>query len=196
MKTIEINSYKPKLRDYCNTIVVDKDSGIQYIYDSDGVYTIYTSKQQEGATEGDVNAKITALNNRLRKYIDSEDDSVLQSAKDYTDNKVPTDGASKQYVDQQDAATLQSAKDYTDAIAAGGMASKNYVDQQDILNLQSAKSYTDGEISTLSSTVTAQIAAAVSGFAVITMTDTDPGEGVPLAANHFIAVYQGDEESE
>jgi hypothetical protein len=25
---------------------------------------------------------------------------------------------------------------------------------------------------------------------VITMTDTDPGEGVPLAANHFIAVYE------
>ena len=26
---------------------------------------------------------------------------------------------------------------------------------------------------------------------VITMTDTDPGEGVALAANNFIAVYQG-----
>lgn len=195
MRTIVLANYEPKIRDYCNTIVVDGETGTQYIYDSDGVWTAYTSKQQEGATTGYVDSKISAATNSLKRYSDDGDASILAQAKEYADEKIPTDSVSQTYVDNHDAATLQSAKDYADGRLTG-MATSSYVDQQDAANLQSAKDYTDGEITTLSNTVTAQINSAVQGFAVITMTDTDPGEGVPLAADHYIAVYQGEEESE
>lgn len=39
MKTIVRNSYDPKPRDYCNTIVVDEERDDFHIFDSDGVYT-------------------------------------------------------------------------------------------------------------------------------------------------------------
>lgn len=192
MRTIELNSYTPKLRDYCNTIVVDGDTGTQYIFDSDGVFTTYTSKQQEGATIGIVDAKISAASNKLKKYSNDGDSITLEAAKAYTDMKVPADGASVQYVDQQDASTLQSAKEYTDS-KTGGSVGQNYVDQQDAATLQSAKDYADTKDSILYSTVTGDISAATANVPVIIMTDVDPGEGIPLPANHFIAVYQGEE---
>lgn len=39
MKTVIRNSYTPKLGDYCETIVVDKETGTAYIFDEDGVWT-------------------------------------------------------------------------------------------------------------------------------------------------------------
>ena len=42
------------------------------------------------------------------------------------------------------------------------------------------------------STNTSNIASLQGTIPVITMTDTDPGEGSPLAANNFVAVYGGD----
>ena len=39
MKTVIRNSYTPKLGDYCETIVVDKETGTAYIFDEDGVFT-------------------------------------------------------------------------------------------------------------------------------------------------------------
>ena len=39
MKTVIRNSYTPKLGDYCETIVVDKETGTAYIFDQDGVWT-------------------------------------------------------------------------------------------------------------------------------------------------------------
>lgn len=39
MKTVIRNSYTPKLGDYCETIVVDKESEDAYIFDCDGVFT-------------------------------------------------------------------------------------------------------------------------------------------------------------
>lgn len=39
MKTVIRNSYTPKIGDYCETIVVDKESENAYIFDCDGVFT-------------------------------------------------------------------------------------------------------------------------------------------------------------
>lgn len=46
MRTVVLNSYVPKVRDYFNTIVVDNDNSVQYIFDCDGVYTVYPSGVQ------------------------------------------------------------------------------------------------------------------------------------------------------
>lgn len=208
MRTTVRNSYTPKTSDYCNTIVVDEDKGVQYIFDSDGVWTTYTSKQQEGAPMGYVNAKALAAQEAAEGYADSKDAIILQEAKDYADQHGGQ--VTKQYVDDQDAATLQAAKDYTDAHSGQGGVSQQYVDQQDAATLQSAKdyavaqdaatlnsakAYADAQDILLHTSITSEINTAFSNAPVITVTDTDPGEGAPLAANHFIAVY-GIEESE
>ena len=39
MKTVIRNSYTPKLGDYCDTIVVDKETSSVYFFDCDGVWT-------------------------------------------------------------------------------------------------------------------------------------------------------------
>lgn len=39
MKTVLRNSYSPKVGDYCETIVVDLEKQIKYIFDCDGVFT-------------------------------------------------------------------------------------------------------------------------------------------------------------
>ena len=208
MRTTVRNSYTPKTGDYCNTIVVDEDKGVQYIFDSDGVWTTYTSKQQEGAPMGYVNAKALAAQEAAEDYADSKDAIILQEAKDYADQHGGQ--VTKQYVDDQDAATLQAAKDYTDAHSGQGGVSQQYVDQQDTITLQSAKDYAvaqdtatlnsakdyaDAQDILLHTSITSEIGTAFSNAPVITVTDTDPGEGVVLAANHFVAVY-GIEESE
>lgn len=208
MRTTVRNSYVPKTGEYCNTIVVDEDKGMQYIFDSDGVFTTYTSKQQEGAPMGYVNAKALAAQELAENYADSKDAIILQEAKDYAD--AHGGQVSKQYVDDQDAATLQAAKDYTDTHSGQGGVSQQYVDQQDATTLQSAKdyavqqdtatlnlakSYADAQDIALHNTITSEIGTAFSNAPVISVTDTDPGEGSALAANHFIAVY-GIEESE
>lgn len=208
MRTTVRNSYTPKTSDYCNTIVVDEDKGVQYIFDSDGVWTTYTSKQQEGAPMGYVNAKALAAQEAAEDYADSKDAIILQEAKDYADQHGGQ--VTKQYVDDQDAATLQAAKDYTDAHSGQGGVSQQYVDQQDATTLQSAKDYAvlqdsanltlakdyaDAQDTLLHTSITSEINTAFSNAPVITVTDTDPGEGAVLAANHFIAVY-GIEESE
>lgn len=209
MRTVVRNSYEPKLREYCNTIVVDEDKGMQYIFDSDGVFSTYTSKQQEGAPMGYVNAKAAAAQELAQNYADAKDAIVLQEAKDYADQHGGQ--VTKQYVDDQDAATLQAAKDYTDSHSGQGGVSQQYVDQQDAATLQSAKDYAvlqdaanltlakdyaDSQDIALHSTITSEISAAFNDAPVITVTDSDPGEGSALAANHFIAVYSGEEESE
>lgn len=212
MRTTVRNSYVPKTGEYCNTIIVDQDNGMQYIFDSDGVFTTYTSKQQEGAPMGYVNAKTLAAIETAENFAVAKDAEVLQAAKDYTDQH--SGGVSKQYVDDQDAATLQLAKDYTDAHSGQGGVSQQYVDDQDTLTLGSAKSYTDTKIAALPTVNNATLDIQVNGSSaasftanassnvtanltvpVFTLTDTDPGEGAALADNHFIAVY-GIEESE
>lgn len=193
-------------------IVVDNDNQAQYIFDSDGVWTTYTSKNQEGASIAYVTSSINSMKNILEQYADNGDADTLVLSKTYTDTKL-ADYAKTTYVDQKDAATLQAAKDYTDAHSGqGGGVSQQYVDSHDASTLQTAKNYADqmanaaiaaadqhsaaGDATTLQSAkdyADTQIAAA--NVPVFTMSTTDIGEGAPLAANNFWCVYE-DEESE
>ena len=219
MRTVIRNSYTPQTGDYCNKIVIDEDKSVQYIFDADGVFSVYTSKQQEGAPMFYVDSTVNAAKNELKTYADTKDAQVLQEAKDYADTH---GGVQKTYVDTQDQAILTEAKAYTDAHAGEGGVSQDYVDQQDAATLSSAKSYadakdnttlssaksyTDTEVAntlqdakdyadgvgsaTLSSANSA-ISTAISqaNIPVITLSNTDISEGSELATNHFYGVYQ------
>lgn len=211
MRTVVRNSYVPKTGEYCNTIIVDQDKGMQYIFDSDGIYSTYTSKQQEGAPMGYVDAKALAAIETAENFAVAKDAEVLQAAKDYTDQHSGGD-VTKQYVDDQDAATLQAAKDYTDAHSGQGGVSQQYVDEHDASTLASAKSYTDTAVALVPTPNNATLTIQRNGTTVqtftadsstnktaditvpvITVTSVDPGEGAALAANNFIAVYDIEE---
>lgn len=204
MRTVVRNSYTPQTGDYCNKIVIDEDKGVQYIFDSDGVFSVYTSKQQEGAPMFYVDSTVNAAKNELKAYADTKDAQVLQEAKDYTDSN---SGVSQDYVDTQDQATLAEAKAYTDAHAGEGGVSQDYVDQHDTATLSSAKSYTDTEVANtlqnakdyadgIGDTTLASASAAIStaitqaNVPVITLSNTDIAEGSNLPANNFYGVYQ------
>ena len=220
MRTVVRNSYTPQTGDYCNKIVIDEDNSVQYIFDSDGVFSVYTSKQQEGAPMFYVDSTVNAAKNEMKTYADTKDAQVLQEAKDYADTH--GGGVQKDYVDTQDQAILTEAKAYTDAHAGEGGVSQQYVDQQDTATLSSAqsyadakdtttlssaKSYTDTEVAntlqdakdyadgvgsaTLSSANSA-ISTAISqaNIPVITLSNVDISEGSELAANNFYGVYQ------
>lgn len=219
MRTVVRNSYTPQTGDYCNKIVIDEDKSVQYIFDSDGVFSVYTSKQQEGAPMFYVDSTVNAAKNEMKTYADTKDAQVLQEAKDYADTH---GGVQKTYVDTQDQAILTEAKAYTDAHAGEGGVSQQYVDEQDAATLSSAqsyadardtttlssaKSYTDTEVAntlqdakdyadgvgtaTLSSANSA-ISTAISqaNIPVITLSNVDISEGSALAANNFYGVYQ------
>ena len=203
MRTVVRNSYTPQTGDYCNKIVIDEDKSVQYIFDSDGVFSVYTSKQQEGAPMFYVDSTVNAAKNELKTYADTKDAQVLQEAKDYADTH---GGVQKDYVDTQDQAILTEAKAYTDAHAGEGGASQDYVDQQDAATLSSAKSYTDTEVAntlqdakdyadsvgsaTLSS-ANAAISTAITqaNVPVFTVSNVDIQEGSALPANNFYGVY-------
>lgn len=219
MRTVVRNSYTPQIGDYCNKIVIDEDKSVQYIFDSDGVFSVYTSKQQEGAPMFYVDSTVNAAKNEMKTYADEKDAQVLQEAKDYADTH---GGVQKDYVDTQDQAILTEAKAYTDAHAGEGGVSQDYVDQQDAATLSSAqsyadskgtttlssaKSYTDTEVAntlqdakdyadgvgsaTLSSANSAiSTAIAQANIPVITLSNVDISEGSALAANNFYGVYQ------
>ena len=219
MRTVVRNSYTPQTGDYCNKIVIDEDKSVQYIFDSDGVFSVYTSKQQEGAPMFYVDSTVNAAKNEMKTYADTKDAQVLQEAKDYADTH---GGVQKTYVDTQDQAILTEAKAYTDAHAGEGGVSQDYVDQQDATTLSSAQSYADAkDTTTLSSaksytdtkvadtlqdakdyadgvgsatlsSANSAISTAISqaNIPVITLSNTDISEGSELAANHFYGVYQ------
>ena len=203
MRTVVRNSYTPQIGDYCNKIVIDEDKSVQYIFDSDGVFSVYTSKQQEGAPMFYVDSTVNAAKNELKTYADTKDAQVLQEAKDYADTH---GGVQKDYVDTQDQAILTEAKAYTDAHAGEGGVSQQYVDEQDAATLSSAKSYTDTEVAntlqsakdyadsvgdaTFSSANTAiSTAITQANVPVITLSNTDISEGSALPANNFYGVY-------
>lgn len=193
MRTTIRNSYTPNTGDYCNMIVVDEDKSVQYIFDSDGVWTQYTSKNQEGAPKSYVDSRDTQVLNDAKSYADAQDALTLQAAKDYTDAHTPEGVATTSYVDAQDATTLQAAKDYADS-----MDTVTLGQAQDLISSAtgSVTSNLEGQINAISNSLSA---VATSGsyndlsdkpdIPVITMTTVDPGEGSALAANHFIAVY-------
>ena len=219
MRTVVRNSYTPQTGDYCNKIVIDEDKGVQYIFDSDGVFSVYTSKQQEGAPMFYVDSTVNAAKNEMKTYADTKDAQVLQEAKDYADTH---GGVQKTYVDTQDQAILTEAKAYTDAHAGEGGVSQDYVDQQDAATLSSAKSYADAKDNTTLSSAKSYTDTEVSGtlqdakdyadgvgsatlssansaistaisqanIPVITLSNVDISEGSALAANNFYGVYQ------
>ena len=219
MRTVVRNSYTPQTGDYCNKIVIDEDKSVQYIFDSDGVFSVYTSKQQEGAPMFYVDSTVNAAKNELKAYADTKDAQVLQEAKDYADThggvqkdyvdtqdqailteaKAYTDahagegGVSQDYVDEQDAATLSSAQSYADAKATTTLSSaKSYTDTEAANTLQDAKDYADGVGSATLSSANSAISTAISqaNIPVITLSNVDISEGSALAANHFYGVYQ------
>jgi len=199
MRTTVRNSYTPKTGDYCNMIVVDEDASVQYIFDSDGVWTQYTSKNQEGAPKSYVDARDVQTLNDAKAYADAQDATTLQAAKDYTDAHMPEGVATTSYVDAQDAVMLQSAKDYADSMDVVTLGQA-----QDLISSAtgSVTSSLEGQINAITNSLSI---VATSGnyndlankpsIPVITMTTVDPGEGSALAANHFVAVYT-DTESE
>ena len=219
MRTVVRNSYTPQTGDYCNKIVIDEDKSVQYIFDSDGVFSVYTSKQQEGAPMFYVDSTVNAAKNEMKAYADEKDAQVLQEAKDYADThggvqkdyvdtqdqailteaKAYTDahagegGVSQQYVDEQDATTLSSAQSYADAKATTTLSSaKSYTDTEVANTLQDAKDYADGVGSATLSSANSAISTAISqaNIPVITLSNVDISEGSALAANNFYGVYQ------
>ena len=218
MRTVVRNSYTPQTGDYCNKIVIDEDKGVQYIFDSDGVFSVYTSKQQEGAPMFYVDSTVNAAKNEMKTYADTKDAQVLQEAKDYADTH---GGVQKTYVDTQDQAILTEAKAYTDAHAGEGGVSQDYVDQQDAATLSSAKSYADakdnttlssaksytdtevantlqnakdyadgvGEATLASANTAISTAITQANVPVFTVSNVDIREGSALPANNFYGVY-------
>lgn len=195
---------------FTNALVEYEANGVMYIYASDGIYTRIgsSSKSEDAASTAYVDSRfmnlkrytdseIDELSDSMTLYVDGADATTLAEAKSYTDDK--TDGLldeAKDYADTQDAAVLQAAKDYTDS-AASSVVTRTYVDTGDANSLQSAKDYTDAEIASLEGDL-ATVATTGSytdlsntpSIPVVTLTTVDPGEGQPLAANHFIGVYQ------
>lgn len=218
MRTVVRNSYTPQTGDYCNKIVIDEDKGVQYIFDSDGVFSVYTSKQQEGAPMFYVDSTVNAAKNEMKTYADTKDAQVLQEAKDYADTH---GGVQKDYVDTQDQAILTEAKAYTDAHAGEGGVSQQYVDEQDAATLSSAKSYADakdnttlssaksytdtevantlqnakdyadgvGETTLASANTAISTAITQANVPVFTVSNVDISEGSALPANNFYGVY-------
>lgn len=208
MRTVVRNSYTPQTGDYCNKIVIDEDKGVQYIFDSDGVFSVYTSKQQEGAPLFYVDSAVNAAKNESKAYADTKDAQVLQKAKDYADTqdqailaeaKAYTDahsgegGVSQTYVDQQDAATLTSAKSYADAKDTTTLSSaKSYTDTEVAGTLQGAKDYADNVGAETLASANEAISTAITqaNVPVFTLSSVDIEEGSALAANNFYGVYE------
>ena len=192
MRTVVRNSYTPQIGDYCNKIVIDEDKGVQYIFDSDGVFSVYTSKQQEGAPMFYVDSTVNAAKNEMKTYADTKDAQVLQEAKAYTDAHAGEGGVSQQYVDEQDAATLSSAQSYADAKDTTTLSSaKSYTDTEVANTLQNAKDYADGIGDTTLASANAAISTAITqaNVPVFTVSNVDISEGSALPANNFYGVY-------
>ena len=159
-----------------------------------------------------VDKEVDDASSAMTTYVDGADATTLADAKSYADGKAATalsdakdyaDGkdvialqAAKDYADQKDAATLQAAKDYTDS-AASSVVTRTYVDNGDATTLSTAENYTDSQVSavtnSLATVATTGLYADLTGQPVVPnviLSDVDPGEGQPLAANSYIGVYE------
>lgn len=132
-----------------------------------------------------------------KSYADGKAADALSDAKDYADSKDATTlQSAKDYADAQDAITLQAAKDYTDS-AASSVVTRTYVDNGDATTLSTAEDYTDTQISavtnSLATVATTGLYSDLTNAPVvpnIILSDVDPGEGQPLAANSYIGIYE------
>ena len=208
----ETGEYAPENGLYKNALVEYEANGALYIYSSDGIFTKlgYNTQGGGGVTQNYVDIQDSKTLQDAKAYTDIQAGSTVTDLEDYADNV--SAGAlqdAKNYADTKDALVLQAAKDYTDAHAGEGGVSQQYVDDHDAATLSSAELYADNAASTEAAVVQGNLDTLENSLAtvattglysdiintpdvpIITMTDTDPGEGIPLAENHFIAVYQG-----
>ena len=82
MKTRIRDSYVPKLGDYCNTLVIDKETGNQYLFDADGVWTLI-STDEEGIVAEAVAQANAYTDDVAEGKVDKEDGKGL-SENDFT----------------------------------------------------------------------------------------------------------------
>lgn len=83
MKTRIRDSYVPKLGDYCNTLVIDKETGNQYLFDADGVWTLI-STDEEGIVVEAVAQANAYTDDVAEGKVDKEEGEGL-SENDFTD---------------------------------------------------------------------------------------------------------------
>lgn len=83
MKTRIRDSYVPKLGDYCNTLVIDKETGNQYLFDADGVWTLI-STDEEGIVVEAVAQANAYTDDVAEGKVDKEEGRGL-SENDFTD---------------------------------------------------------------------------------------------------------------
>ncbi len=83
MKTRIRDSYVPKLGDYCNTLVIDKETGNQYLFDADGVWTLL-STDEEGIVAEAVAQANAYTDDVAEGKVDKEEGKGL-SENDFTD---------------------------------------------------------------------------------------------------------------
>lgn len=83
MKTRIRDSYVPKLGDYCNTLVIDKETGNQYLFDADGVWTLI-STDEEGIVAEAVAQANAYTDDVAEGKVDKEEGKGL-SENDFTD---------------------------------------------------------------------------------------------------------------
>lgn len=83
MKTRIRDSYTPKLGDYCNTLVIDKETGNQYLFDADGVWTLI-STDEEGIVAEAVAQANAYTDDVADGKVDKEEGKGL-SENDFTD---------------------------------------------------------------------------------------------------------------
>ena len=83
MKTRIRDSYVPKLGDYCNTLVIDKETGNQYLFDADGVWTLI-STDEEGIVAEAVAQANAYTDDVAEVKVDKEEGKGL-SENDFTD---------------------------------------------------------------------------------------------------------------
>ena len=83
MKTRIRDSYTPKLGDYCNTLVIDKETGNQYLFDADGVWTLI-STDKEGVVAEAVAQANAYTDDVAEGKVDKEEGKGL-SENDFTD---------------------------------------------------------------------------------------------------------------
>ena len=91
MKTRIRDSYVPKLGDYCNTLVIDKETGNQYLFDEDGVWTLLAT-DEEGIVAEAVAQANAYTDDVAEGKVDKEEGKGL-SENDFTDeDKEKLDG--------------------------------------------------------------------------------------------------------
>lgn len=182
-----------------NSLDIHNAASIAFVEEQDRATL---AKAKDYADEAAAGAVTTA-----EGYADTKDAATLQSAKDYADGKDATTlSSAKGYADGVAAQALSDAKAYTDS-AASSVVTRTYVDNQDAATLAAANQNTTDVAGTLRTDLGGDITALENSLAtvattglysdlsgtpdvpVISMTTTDPGEGAPLAANHFIGVY-------